>query len=243
MAAGRATFRCHPFVVAGARRGSCAGLRRIRSSHLGVSWSRARARACSAFGSGTPPRGPSSEGRDGAGPVPPPPSDSEGPGDGSERRYSRPGTNIKAMTPTRNNNVNNPLPAPSSGSDSTRWRATPTRTAIKAGRARAAKNARTQKCDRLCRPEPTAIHSATRKGSKTTTVMITKLVERSTGWNGIPTPIPQQAHVLTGRSGLSGGAQQPGPANREDAYPAAPSVAASGGDGQAKRPCPATEAR
>jgi hypothetical protein len=171
--------RCYAFVAAGVRRGSCVGLRRFRSSNFGVSWSRSRARACSASGSGTPPRGPSGEGRGRPGPAPPP-SDSEGPGDRSERRYRRPGTNIKAMTPTTNNNVNNSLPASSSGRGSTRWRATPTKAAIKAGRARAASNTRTQKCDRLCRPEPTAMHSAKSHGSKKTTAMITKPVKRST---------------------------------------------------------------
>ena len=135
--------RCYPFVAAGVRRGRCAGLRRFRPSNFGVCWSRARARAWSASGSGTPPRGPSGEGRGGPGPGPPP-SDSEGPGDRSERRYSSPGTNINAMTPRKNNNVNNSLPASLSGSGSTRWRATPTRAAIKAGRARAASNTRTQ---------------------------------------------------------------------------------------------------
>jgi hypothetical protein len=82
------------------------------------------------------------------------------------------------MTPKKKSNDNNCLPAPSSGSGSTRWRAIPTRAAIKAGRASAASEARSQKCDRLCRPQPTAIQSATRKGSKKTTAMITKPLKR-----------------------------------------------------------------
>jgi hypothetical protein len=98
--------RRYPFVAVSVRRGSCARRRRFRSSNFGLWLSRARARAWSASGSGTPPRGPSGEGRGGPGPLPPPPSDSEGPGDGSEGRYSRPGTNIKAMTPRKNNNIN-----------------------------------------------------------------------------------------------------------------------------------------
>jgi hypothetical protein len=171
---------CYPFVAAGVRRGSCAGPLRFRSCNFSERWSRTRARAWSASGSGMPPRGAAGDGGDGLGPEPPPPSDSEGPGDGSERRYSRRGTNIKAMTPRKNNNLNNSLPASSSGSDSTRWRATSTRPAINAGRARAASNARAQKCDCLCRPVPTAIQSATRKGSKRTTITITKPLKRST---------------------------------------------------------------
>jgi hypothetical protein len=51
---------------------------------------------------------------------------------------------------------------------------------MKAGNARPANDARTQKCDRLCRPDPTAIQSATSQGSRNTTVMITKLVKRPT---------------------------------------------------------------
>jgi hypothetical protein len=82
------------------------------------------------------------------------------------------------MTPTKNNSVNNGSAAASS--DGTRTRLSPSRAAINAGRARTASNARTQKCDRLCRPEPTAIQSATRKGSKKTTAMITKALRRST---------------------------------------------------------------
>jgi len=162
----------YTFVRAGARRGSCAGLRRFGSSNFGVLWSRARALAWSASGSGTPPRGTSGEERGCPGPGPPPPSESEGPGEELDLRYSRPGTSISATTPRKNKNGRIALAA-SSDSDNTFSRAAPTRTAINAGRAREASAIRTQKCDRLCLPEPQAIQSATSPSSKKTTIMIT----------------------------------------------------------------------
>lgn len=76
------------------------------------------------------------------------------------------------MTPRKNKNGKIALAA-SSDSDSTRSRATPTRTAINAGRAREASTTRTQKCDRLCLPEPQAIQSATSANSRETRIMIT----------------------------------------------------------------------
>jgi hypothetical protein len=165
-------FRSHPVVAVGVRRGSCARFRRSSSWNFGLLWSRARAGAWSASGSGTPSRGASGEERGCRGPGPPPPSDSLGPGEEPDLRYNRLGTSIRAVTPRTNKGGKTSLAA-SSDSISTFSLATPTTAAINAGTARDASETRTQKCDRLCLAEPQATQSPKKPSSKKTTIMIT----------------------------------------------------------------------
>ena len=115
-----------------------------------------------------PPCGALGDDAEGRGPEPPPPSDSDGPGGAIDPRYNKPGTSIRAMTPPNNKNGISTLPVPS---ERTFSRATPTRIASNDGKPRDANETRTQKCDRFCRPEPTAIQSATKPSSKGTPMM------------------------------------------------------------------------